>query len=380
MSETPIQHELTMPDEAAASAEHSAESAPVNQSSPASPAEASGPAGPVRPAKPARRHRRARRIAVIAVASVVAVAGVVALGGFLAVRHLEGNIHRIPNVFTRLTAVTTPVMPAATRHSMTILLTGSDTVPAQRGGSGIDRSSTAPQEPSALIALVHLNANRKAGAIVSIPANTVVDVPGHGRTKISNSLRLGGPSLLIGTVQRLTGVRIDHYVVVDVAGLASALGPLGGVNVSLPAATTSNGVAFHAGVNHLTSATALDYAEQASLSEERHALRQQALLRAILDKLARENLLGDPASAFGILNAFTKALSVDSNFSNSDLQSLAMHLHLLGAGSGTFVTAPVQGTHLNGPVSHQLWNAIRHDAVASFAQQHPSTVTTAAPS
>src|SRR6266496_755612 len=126
MSETPSQPTPVMPAQQAG-AEHPADSAARD---------------------PGSRKGRARRIVLIAVASLVAVVGVVALGGFLAVRHLEGNIHRIPNVFTRLTAVTAPVMPSTTRHSMTILLTGSDTVPAQRGGSGIDRSSTAPQEPS----------------------------------------------------------------------------------------------------------------------------------------------------------------------------------------------------------------------------------------
>ena len=352
-----------------------------SQQTPVVPAEHAVPNRPAGSAtiRPARRKGRARRIALIAAASLVAVVGVVALGGFLAVRHLEGNIHRIPNVFTRLTAVTRPVMPAATRHSMTILLTGSDTLPAHRGGSGVLGSSTAPQEPSALISLVHINAGKKAGAIVNIPANVVVHIPGHGRGPMSSSLGIGGPSLLIATLQRLTGVRIDHYTVVNVAGLASALGPLGGVDVTLPARAVSNGVVFHAGVNHLTSATALDYAEQASLSEQGHALRQQALLRAILDKLALKHLLGNPPSAFGILNAFTKALSVDSNFSNSELQSLATHLNLVGASAGTFVTAPVHHNHLSEPVNSQLWNAIRNDAVAAFARQHPAAVTAAAP-
>src|SRR6266516_1974896 len=324
-----------------------------SQQTPVVPAEQAVPNRPAGSAtiRPARRKGRARRIALIAVASLVAVVGVVALGGFLAVRHLEGNIHRIPNVFTRLTAVTAPVMPSATRHSMTILLTGSDTMPAHRGGRGVLGSSTAPQEPSALISLVHINASKKAGAIVNIPANVVVHIPGHGRGPMSSSLGIGGPSLLIATLQRLTGVRIDHYTVVNVAGLASALGPLGGVDVTLPARAVSNGVVFHAGVNHLTSATALDYAEQASLSEQGHALRQQALLRAILD----------------------------SNFSNSELQSLATHLNLVGASAGTFVTAPVHHNHLSEPVNSQLWNAIRNDAVAAFARQHPAAVTAAAP-
>ena len=330
-------------------------------------------------ARPARRKRRARRIVLIAVASLMAVAGVVAMGGFLAVRHLEGNIHRIPNVFNRLTAATRPVMPAATQHSMTILMTASDKRPAHRHGSGVLGSSTAPQTPSALVSLVHINASNKAGAFVNIPANAVVRIPGHGRGPIYRSLAIGGPSLFIAAVQRLTGVRIDHYTVVDDAGLASTLRPLGGVDVTLPAPVTSNGVTFHAGVNHLTSANALDYTEQPTLSEQGHALRQQALLRAIVDKLAHKGLLHNPASDFGILNAFTRALSVDSNFSNSQLQSVAMHLNVVGSGSATFVTAPEHGTHLDRAVSSQLWNAVRNDKVSAFARQHPSAVTPSAP-
>jgi LCP family protein required for cell wall assembly len=368
MSETPSHQAPALPDGPVA-AEDAADSAVIRPSERKGRAERKSQAS---------RNGLARRIALITVAGLMAIVGVVALGGFLAVRHLEGNIHRIPNVFTALTAATRPVMPTATRHSLTILLTGSDTVPAHRGGSGIDHSSTAPQVPSGLIALVHINANKKAGAIVSIPANAMVHVPGHGLRQISSTLALGGPSLLIATIQRVTGVRVDHYSVVSADGLAAALGPLGGVDVTLPAPATSGGVTFHAGVNHLTSATALDYTEQPSLSEEGHALRQQSLLQAILGKLAQQHLLSNPASGFGILNAFTKALSVDSNFSNSQLQSLAMHMKLLGPSSGTFVTAPVQG-HLRGAAGRQLWQSVRTDTVAAFARQHPAAVTSSAP-
>ena len=92
-------------------------------------------------------------------------------------------------------------------------------------------------------------------------------------------------------------MRIDHYIVVDDVGLAAALEPLGGVKVDIPDASTSDGVRFHAGVNDLTSATALDYTEEASLSEVDHAMRQETLLRAIVDKgLAARHLLSDPVS------------------------------------------------------------------------------------
>ena len=112
-------------------------------------------------------------------------------------------------------------------------------------------------------------------------------------------------------------------------------------------------------------------------------LAQQALLYAVLEKIAAEHLVTHPTTGFSILNAFTKALSVDSDFSNSALESLALHTNLAGS-SRTYVSAPVARTvtyhgqaavRLNGPLSRQLWQAIRNDVVGAFAKRYPSTVT-----
>jgi LCP family protein required for cell wall assembly len=335
--------------------------------------------------RPRGRRRRGRRIALICTASVVTVVVAVAVGGYATVNHVAGKIDRIP--VAELDAANQPVMPTATAKSMTILLTGSNLVPPQRGGNGALHSSTAPEDPSGLISLIHINANLKAGAVVSIPGNAEVAIPGHGKSELENALKLGGPSLLIRTVEQLTDVRIDHYSVVSFSGLISALGPLGGVNVEVPATTSSNGVVFHKGVNHLTTSNVLDYLRQSSLSEEGRVLRQQALLRAIVQKFASEDLLTNPLKDLSLLDAFTGALSVDSNFSNRGLETLAGQLHLLRAGSGTYVTAPVFAAaanstpvQLNAAISGKLWQAIRHDAVAAFAKQYPATVTPGAPS
>ncbi len=333
-----------------------------------------------------RTRTRGRRIVLICAVSVVVIIGAVALGGYATVNHLAGNVKRIPNVFAGLDAARRPVMPAATQKSMTILLTGSNVVPATRGGNGAAHSSTAPESISGLIALVHFNADLKAGAVVSIPGNAEVTIPGHGTSELENALKLGGPSLLIQTVEQLTNVRIDHYSVVSFSGLTSALRPLGGVNVDVPATTSSNGVVFHAGTNHLTASTALDYLRQSSLSEEGRVQRQQALLRAIVAKFATEDLLSNPLKDLSLLDAFTGALSVDSDFTNYGLETLAGQLHLLRAGSGSYVTAPVLAeapnntpVKLNATLSAKLWQAIRHDSVAAFAKQYPATLTPGAP-
>jgi LCP family protein required for cell wall assembly len=344
------------------------------------------PGGPAKPAKRKHRKHRGRRIALISLGAVLTLAVVVAVGGYATANHFASNIKRIPNAFTRLDAVNRPVLPAATAKSITILLTGSGPFQATSAGQGVAGASTKSAAASGLIALVHFNANRKAASVVSIPSNTEVNIPGHGRSQLVNALVYGGPSLLIATIQKLTDVPIDHYTVVNFAGLTSALRPLGGVDVDLPKATVSDGVAFKAGVNHLTSATALAYVRQSSLTQEQRSLRQQALLRAIVAKLVTEDLIKNPLKDLSLLGAFTSSLSVDSDFSNGELYSLSGSLHLLRAGSSTFVTAPVTGSapygtpvQLDTPVARQLWQAIRNDSVASFATQHPGSRTPNAP-
>ena len=74
-------------------------------------------------------------------------------------------------------------------------------------------------------------------------------------------------------------------------------------------------------------------------------------------------------------------LTVDSNFTNSELAALAAQLKGLSSSAGTFLTAPQHRSGgqevLNASVSDKLWNAINHDNLAAFARQHPATVTPA---
>ena len=100
-------------------------------------------------------------------------------------------------------------------------------------------------------ALVHLNASRTPTAVGSHRAERGgrCTSPGHGSMPIAGTVRAGGPSLLIKTLEHLINVRLDHYKVVGFAGVAAAPGRPGGVNVILPGQATGNGAVFHRGVN-----------------------------------------------------------------------------------------------------------------------------------
>lgn len=337
------------------------------------------------PPRTRKRKRRLRRALITAGVCVVVLLGAVAGAGFLVINHLASGIHRISGI-TALTAANRPVMPAATQGSMTVLLTTSDNFAP---GSGPAGSSQPASLRSGLIALVHLNASQQGGSLVSIPPTAIVDVPGHGTMELYQAMRLGGPSLLIRTIEQLTNVRIDHYSVVDFAGVGHLINTMGGVSVVVPQPVTSYGVSFQPGVNHLTSANTLAYVRQPSVSSIGRGQLQQNLIRAMLERMAQIHSFSTVGTDISVLGALDHTLSVDSNFSNASLESLALRLRDLRGSDAVFVTAPtVNGSptsggigplHLNEQVSSQLWQAIRHDSVVAFARQHPSTVTPVAP-
>jgi LCP family protein required for cell wall assembly len=325
----------------------------------------------IEPGKPIRRHR-GLRITLLSFASVIVLLGAFVAGGFAYANHEAGRIHRIPVKFTTLRV-------AGAAGGMTVLLTSN-----QVGYTGTSEQADDTGH-TGMIMLLHINASQKTGGVVSISPEIWAQVPGHGQMQLTNVLKAGGPSLLVKTVQSLTGVPINHYARIDFNHTAAVVNALGGVTVTvtLPATAVAFGHVLKAGVNQLNGVTAVAYTRQFSLSEQQRVLRQQNLMRAMLTRLAQEHLLTNPVTSVRVLSAITGALSVDSNFSNSQIEKLAIKLRTLGAGSSTFVTAPVKTAGstvtLNSAVASQLWNAINHDSITAFAQRYPSTITPSSP-
>ncbi len=318
---------------------------------------------------PPKRKKRLKKILIASGVSIVLVIGAVVGAGLLYVNNLASRVHRIP-----VLALDAKDQPAELAGSMTILLTDTQVIPGNDTDTG-------------LVELLHLNASQNRGGVVSIPANAEVSVPGHGKMEIGQTLDIGGPSLMVKTIEQLTGDRINHYSAIDFAALPDVIGALGGVNVDVPYTVTSVGFTFHRGINHLNAADALAYARQPGVSEIGREELQENLLRAILDKIGRDDLFR-PGHDIALLDAVVNAVSVDSNMSNSQIESLALRLADLRGRDGTFVDAATrhstrnfgdQPVLLNKSIDRQLWLAIRDDNIAGFAQRFPGTVTPGAP-
>jgi LCP family protein required for cell wall assembly len=333
-------------------------------------AEARGPEPP-RPSRRKERLRRLKRILIASAASLVVLAGVLVGGAYWMFNHELGSVQRIH--VAALDAKTQSAWSGGRPGSLNILLTASGMFPGQSVATG-------------LIELLHLDSDQRAGAVISFPANLLVSVPGHGRQRIGETLALGGPSLMIETLERLTDIRIEHYSRITYSGLPQVVGSMGGVNVVVPYPTTSFGFYFHAGVNRINAANVLAYVRQPTVSQVTRTALQENLFRAILHKIANRGYFH--LTNWTVLNAVVHAVSVDSDLNNSQLAHLALSLRHLSSGDGVSIDVPTTGSpdagfttsvFLQKGLASRLWRAIRTDSVAQLAHQYPLLVTPTAP-
>ncbi len=342
----------------------------------------------LRPEDPpqAPRRRLLIRVLIAAAATVVLLVGG-ATGLFLErQRAYDRNIQRIPGAFPAESD-----RPArAPGRAQNWLLVGSD----RRAG----QATTGPNANQPLwrygaqradtIMLVHLPADRSRAYLVSFPRDCWVPIQGHGNAKLNAALSFGGPPLLIATIEQLTGVRVDHFAILDFEGFSSMTDALGGVEVRVARTVwdPAQRVVWQAGTHHLDGARALDFVRQ------RHNLpggdlgrikRQQAFLKALAGRVVDRGTLANPLKLNAFLEASTKAVSVDDSLTISRLRSLALQFRSVRASDVVFLTAPVAGTGTEGRQSvvyldraegQPLYRALRADAVAGYLAGAGGTV------
>ncbi len=260
--------------------------------------------------------------------STLVLALAVAGGAWYLADRYGGNIDRVAGVFDGLDEGTRPApaspQVAAAEDPVTFLLVGSDTRSQVVDGELPDARSDA-------IMIARIAGDRQHAQVVSIPRDSWVDIPGHGMNKINAAYAFGGPTLLIQTVENLTGVRIDHYAAISFNGLISMTDALGGVDVVV-AATTSNGpYTFQAGPNHLDGDQARWYVGQRydlAGGDFDRVRRQQNYLRSLFAKLFAAGTFDSPAQIDSVLRTVTGSIAVD------DTLDLGSHGVAGGVGTG----------------------------------------------
>lgn len=335
----------------------------------------------------AHRHPLLRRISII-IASVVAVVLVAGgLAGYLIYRHLDSNITEL-DVSDELgpSRPTKAVKPDSEEQPLNILVMGSDTREGQGSngeGKGFGMDVTGARSDTTL--LLHLPASRDRALVVSIPRDTIVDIPecktdtgmsAPTTDRFNAAFSIGGPACTIKTVESLTDVFIDHFVIVDFNGFQDVVSALGGVDVCLPEAVSDqkSGLDLPAGISTVTGAQALAFVRARYIgdgSDISRIDRQQAFLSSVVEKAKSSGTLFNPLRLVPFLDAATKSLTTDPDLASLNaLRQLAQDVRDIPPKDITFMTTPWI-TNPDDPntvvwetaKTDELWEAIRNDDV-----------------
>ncbi|MFH9010613.1 LCP family protein [Streptomyces sp. NPDC017943] len=334
----------------------------------------------------------ARRRPNVPRAAAVVLAGALVLGAAAAgwaYRHLDDNITGVDIDHAlgddrppRPLASPAPADSALPAEALNILVLGSDSRSGEENRRLGGGDSAGARSDTAMV--VHLDAGRTAATVVSIPRDTLVTrpscpAPSGGSTAVAygamfnSAYEVGGPVCAVKTVEAMTHVRMDHYLEIDFAGFARLVDALGGVTVTTEEDISDDDSHLHlkAGTHHLDGDRAL------ALARTRHGIGdgsdlgriglQQKLVKALLEQIAAEDLLTDPAKLYRVADAATAGLTADTGLDSlAELSRLGRSLRGLSADAVRTVTMPVvpapsdpNRVVADQPEVDELWESLR---------------------
>jgi LCP family protein required for cell wall assembly len=310
--------------------------------------------------------------------AVVAAAG----AGWAVYAKLDGNITPDEAAAAELARYAKERPTALVRGARNILLIGSDTRSGEDNARYGRDSGTARSDTTILL---HLAAGRSSATAVSVPRDLMVRVPGCRRADgtrteavfamLNHAYEAGGSACTIRTVEKLTGIRIDHHVVVDFHGFKEMVDAVDGVEVCLrePVDDQAAGLKLPAGRVTLDGERALGYVRvRKSLgdgSDTGRMERQQHFLAALADKVRSNDVLLNPVKLYPLLDAATSSLTTDPGLASlRGLYELARGLRGIPTERMQFLTVPRESyardpdrDQLVEPAAGKLFDRLRRD-------------------
>ena len=328
------------------------------------------------PDHPPKRHKKKRQLLpkiLIGVAVLlVAVIGAGALYAATIDRSLTKNLNRGVELPTDESSIR-PTKEAQATGTLNYVLLGSDS--RDTGNQGNGRSDT--------IMIVHLNAKRTKAYIISFPRDMYVNIPGYGRNKINAAFAFGGAPLAVRTLESLTGVRMDHVVLIDFQGFIQLTEDLDGVTVPNKTAFTSHGYHYPKGKITIAGEEALWFVRERKLlpgGDLDRAENQRNVMKAIVEKGLSAKVISDPATFTTFVGNLAKYLTVDNSLTDSETVRTALSLRLTGEDIA-LLQAPISGLSTTGDGQSidvvdkakmaELSSALKKDRMSEYLKKYP---------
>ena len=308
---------------------------PVSAQGPQSPEEPV-PGGPALEPDPPRKTKRPRppwrRILRWTVIVIVIVLALIAARVAWLWNDVSSQLHRVD-----------ALSGAADTPGETWLIVGSDA----RGGVIQDDTEGARADS---VMLLHKAENGQT-SLISLPRDTFVDIPEYGENKINAAYSFGGPKLLVQTVEKLSGLTVDHYVEVGMTGVSQMVDAVGGVDVCLDydVADEDSGLVWDTSQGKcqtVDGTKALAYSRMRKsdpTGDVGRGLRQRAVISAVVSKAASPTTVISFSRQDALVDAGTNALTVDEN---AGTMSIARMVLAFRSASGDSLTGapPIEDT------------------------------------
>ncbi|MFJ7149715.1 LCP family protein [Streptomyces sp. NPDC100445] len=338
---------------------------------------------------PRRRGRRAIRWSATVLAVVIlGTAG----AGYLYYQHLNSNIEKGARTGGDDSKARRTEPNAAGQTPLNILLIGSDSRNSAENvklGGSRDHAGDPPLADVQM--LIHLSADRRSAAMVSIPRDTRVDIPAckdpdtgkqYPATNdiINVTLARGGAGCTLLTWENLTGVYIDHWMTIDFAGVVRMADAIGGVEVCVrqnvwdhPTRDVpgGSGLKLKAGTHKVYHEQALQWlrTRHAWGDDLMRARAQHMYLNSMMRTLRKQNVFTDTGRLMDLAEAATKSLKVSEEIGTvKKLYDLGMQLKSVPADRITSVTMPNKRDPQNRdhvvpdtPNADKMWQMLRDD-------------------
>jgi LCP family protein required for cell wall assembly len=221
------------------------------------------------------------------------------------------------------------------------------------------------------IMIAHLPDNSAEPTLLSIPRDLDVDIPGHGRNKVNAAFAFGGAPLLVRTVERFTGLRMNHYAEVGFVGFAAMVDAIGGVEMDIPTEMRDDvtGVTIPAGHHQLDGAAALAFvrmrkSEATPRSDLDRIANQRMFIGAFVDQIASPGVLLNPLHLVPLIGAIPDALTIGTGDHLHHLAVLGRSMRGIASDSvltGTLPVSSPSAERLDRAKADRLFDALRTD-------------------
>lgn len=313
--------------------------------------------------RPRRRRRVLRWSATVLAVVILGTAG----AGYLYYQHLNANIKKDDlNLGDSKDRAAKPTPNAAGQTPLNILLIGSDARDSKENQKlGGAKDTFGGDARADVQMLVHVSADRSNMSVVSMPRDTLLHLPKctDPKTKqvyqattslamTNDSLNHGGPGCTVATWEKLTGIHIDHFMMVDFAGVVSMADAIGGVPVCVDKNVYSHtstghgsGLKLKKGTTYVKGKQALEWLRTRYGFEDGSDIArtkaQHQYMNAMVRQLRENATLGNPNKMRKLAETATKSLTVDDGLGTvKKLYDLSMELRKVPTNRISMTTMP----------------------------------------